>query len=113
MTNLIDDSMPAPAQPLPSPSPSQEFPIDARTLVTQYANFARLTGTPEELILDFGLNTQLSPNQHEPVKLTHRLVVDYFTAKRLLQVLRLAVEQHENVYGVVETDINKRLRHGP
>jgi len=69
-----------------------------------------LTGTPEELVLDFGLNTQMTPVPAEPVKLTHRLVMDYFTAKRLLGVLHMAVQQHEGVYGVLETDIQKRVR---
>jgi hypothetical protein len=76
-----------------------------------YSNFCRVTGTPEELVLDFGLNTQMSPVPGgEPVKLTHRLVMNYFTAKRLLGALHMAVQQHENAYGVLETDIQKRMR---
>ena len=70
-----------------------------------------MTGTPEELVLDFGLNTQMQPQPAgEPVKLTHRLVVNYFTAKRLLGALHMAVQQHENTYGVLEIDIQKRIR---
>jgi hypothetical protein len=41
------------------------------------------------------LNTSMTPVQNEPVKLTHRLVVNYFTAKRLLGALQMAVQQHE------------------
>jgi hypothetical protein len=77
---------------------------------TGYANFCRVTGTPEELVLDFGLNTTMQPVSNEPVKLTHRLVVNFFTAKRLLMALSMAVQQHEQVYGVLETDITKRAR---
>jgi hypothetical protein len=75
-----------------------------------YANFARLTGTPEELVLDFGLNTRMSPHMHEPIKPSHRLVLDYYTAKRLLGALHWAVPQHESGFGVLETDIQKRLQ---
>jgi hypothetical protein len=89
-----------------------QFSVDTSAMSAAYANFCRVTGTPEELVLDFGLNTQMSPVPTEPVKLTHRLVMNYFTAKRLLGALHMAVQQHENAYGVLETDIQKRMRPG-
>jgi Protein of unknown function (DUF3467) len=89
-----------------------QFAVDTTHLSAAYANFCRVTGTPEELVLDFGLNTQMTPAPAEPVKLTHRLVMNYFTAKRLLGALHMAVQQHEGVYGVLETDIQKRVRAG-
>jgi hypothetical protein len=98
------------AQPQPQPVP--QFSVDTSALSAAYANFCRVTGTPEELVLDFGLNTQMTPVPSEPVKLTHRLVMNYFTAKRLLGALHMAVQQHENMYGVLETDIQKRVRVG-
>jgi hypothetical protein len=107
---MADEST-TPAAP-PQPQQPREFPVDSTGLSTAYANFARVTGTPEELVLDFGLNTQMNPNPTEPVRLTHRLVLNYFTAKRLLGALHMAVQQHENVYGVLETDIQKRIRAG-
>ena len=87
-----------------------QFSVDTTTLSSAYANFCRVTGTPEELVLDFGLNTQMTPVPSEAVKLNHRLVMNYYTAKRLLGALHMAVQQHENVYGVLETDIHKRMR---
>ncbi len=114
MANPLTDSLFAPPPPQEPPQPQQfqggEFSVDSSTLSTVYANFARLTGTPEELVLDFGLNTQVSPNPHEPIKLSHRLVLDYHTAKRLLGALHWAVRQHESVYGVLEIDVQKRMR---
>ena len=89
------------------------FAVDSSALSTVYANFCRVTGTPEELVLDFGLNTQMTPVASEPIKLTHRLVMNFFTAKRLLCALHMAVQQHENSYGILETDIQKRLRTSP
>ena len=104
----------APQQQPPAAAPGlpREFPVDTTQLSTVYANFARVTGTPEELVLDFGLNTQLQPQQTEPIRLTHRLVINWFSAKRLLGALHMAVQQHENVYGVLETDVQKRIRPG-
>ncbi len=87
-----------------------EYPTDTSHLSATYANFARVTFMPEELILDFGLNTQLAPNPSEPVRLTHRIVVNYFTAKRLFQLLGATIQQYEQTYGVLEIDVNKRVR---
>jgi hypothetical protein len=100
----------APEAPAAPAQAAGQFSVDSTALSTAYANFCRVTGTPEELVLDFGLNTQMTPQPTEPVKLTHRLVVNYFTAKRLLGALHMAVQQHEGVYGVLETDIQKRVR---
>jgi hypothetical protein len=108
-----------PMAPLQQGPPGQQgqqgpqFTVDTSTLSTVYANFCRVTGTPEELVLDFGLNTQMTPVPSEPIKLTHRLVMNFFTAKRLLFALHQAVQQHENVYGILETDIQKRVRSQP
>jgi hypothetical protein len=104
------------APPIPAPEAQPgvppQFSVDTSHLASAYANFCRVTGTPEELVLDFGLNTQMTPNPAEAVKLIHRVVMNYFTAKRLLGALHMAVQQHENAYGVLETDIQKRMRPG-
>jgi hypothetical protein len=103
-----------PAAPPPqaaAPAPKQ-FPVETSGMATTYVNFARVTGTPEELMLDLGLNTQTTPNPAEPVKITNRLVMNYYTVKRLLGALEMALQQHEQAYGVIETDIQKRARPG-
>jgi hypothetical protein len=105
------EGLAAPAAP--AGPPAGQFAVDTSALSTVYANFCRVTSTPEELVLDFGLNTQMTPVPTEPVKLTHRLVLNFYTAKRLLGALHLAVQAHENQYGILETDIQKRLRINP
>jgi Protein of unknown function (DUF3467) len=95
------------------PTPPGQFSVDSSHLMTAYANFCRVIGTPEELVLDFGLNTQMTPQPTESVKLTQRLVVNFYTAKRLLQAFQLAVQQHEGAYGVLEVDVQKRIRTTP
>src|ERR1700747_3890052 len=102
--------MGAPETPAAPPQAAGTFSVDSSMLSTAYANFCRVTGTPEELVLDFGLNTQMSPTPTEAIKLTHRLVINFFTAKRLLGALHMAVQQHESVYGVLEVDVQKRIR---
>jgi len=90
-----------------------QIPVDMSNLEAIYANFFRVTGTPEELVLDFGLNTQqMTPTGPEPVKVSHRLVLSFYTAKRLLGALQWAVNRYENNFGVLETDFQKRVRGG-
>ncbi len=93
-----------------APPVQREFPVDTSKLSTVYANFVRATWTPEELVLDFGLNTTVAPNPKDPVALTHRLVLNFYTAKRLMGLMGMAIQQHERVYGVLETDVGKRAR---
>ncbi|MCO6044131.1 DUF3467 domain-containing protein [Aeoliella sp. ICT_H6.2] len=78
-----------------------------------YANFCRVTGTPEELILDFGLNSQPYGTPTEPIEVKQRLVVNYFTAKRMLQALAMSIQRHEQAFGVLETDVQKRVTAKP
>lgn len=75
-----------------------------------YANFCRVTGSPEELIVDFGLNPQPIGVPKDPIKVSQRIVLNFYTAKRLLAALQMSVARHEAVFGVLETDINKRVR---
>src|SRR5438045_43951 len=91
-----------------------QIPVDASNLAAAYANFFRVTGTPEELVLDFGLNTQqMTPAGPEAVKLSHRLVLSFYTAKRLLGALQWAVNRYETNFGVLETDFQRRMRTQP
>jgi hypothetical protein len=78
--------------------------------IATYANFCRVTGSPEELIVDFGLNPQPIGIPKDPIQVKQRIIVNFFTAKRLLAALQMSVARHESVFGVLETDINKRVR---
>lgn len=89
--------------------PQMAAPIEPDSLEPLYANFARVTGSPEELVLDFGLNPQPFGAQTAPVKITQRLVLNFYTAKRLWGALGMALQRHEQAFGVLETDVNKRV----
>ena len=92
------------------PQQGQQVQVDDHNVHAVYANFCRVTGSPEELIVDFGLNPQPVGVPKEPIKVTQRVVVNYYTAKRLLLALNMSVQRHESIFGVLETDIQKRLR---
>lgn len=97
-----------PAQP--AQRSSEQIAVDAGQAVSGYANFCRFTGTPEELIIDFGLNAQPSGPATHSVQVTQRVVMGYYTAKRLLHALHVTVQRHEAVFGTLETDVQKRVR---
>ena len=107
---MADEARPTTAEGhghLPAQSP---FPVDNSEMSTVYTNFCRVSVTPEEMILDFGLNTQLTPTPTEPVRLTHRVVMNFFTAKRLMNALLNVVNQYESTYGPLELDFQRRFR---
>ena len=83
--------------------------VDDSRAVTSYANFCRVTGTPEEMIIDLGLNKQPTGASVEPIRIDQRLIVNYYTAKRMLAALNMAVLRHEAAFGVLETNVQKRV----
>jgi hypothetical protein len=99
------------AQPAQPQAP--QFTVDASGLLSTYTNWYRVTGTPEELVIDFGLNPQMGQVPTEAIKLNTRLVMNFYTAKRLLNALQFAVQRHESFFGVVEVDVQKRVRGFP
>jgi len=105
----------APASPQQTSDPQVqqqrvEVQVNDSDALTSYANFCRVTGTPEELIIDFGLNSQAPGAPSQPIVITQRIVSNLLTAKRLLQVLQLTIQRHEAAFGVLETDVQKRVR---
>ena len=89
-----------------------QIQVNESRAITSYANFCRVTGTPEEIILDLGLNSQPFGIPQNPVKVTQRLILNYYTAKRLMAALSMTLQRHEQTFGVLETDVQKRVRPG-
>jgi hypothetical protein len=101
------------AQNAPQPAPQRvQVEIDDSKALALYANFCRVTGTPEELIIDFGLNPQPFGVPTHPIAVTQRIITNFYTAKRMLHALQLTIQRHEATFGVLETDVQKRVRAG-
>ena len=83
--------------------------VDESKTISSYANFCRVTGSPEELIVDFGMNSQPMGQNEKPVDISQRIVLNFYTAKRLLHALHVSVQRHEEIFGKIETDIQKRV----
>lgn len=99
-----------PKAPAAAPAAAPRIEIDDSSALASYANFCRVSSTPEELILDLGLNAQpLNPNG-EKVSISQRVILNHYTAKRLLSALSVALQRHEQAFGVLETDVRKRVQ---
>ena len=93
----------------PAEGQRQQVQVDTSKTHAAYANFCRVTGTPEELIIDFGLNTQPMGVPSEPIEITERIVMNYYTAKRMMAALQMSLQRHEQAFGILETDVQKRV----
>ncbi|MCK4277362.1 MAG: DUF3467 domain-containing protein [Phycisphaerae bacterium] len=90
--------------------------IDERNMTTSYANAFRANGTAEEVMLDFGLNILIPPSGEEQTqpeiifKVNERVVLNYYSAKRLAITLSQLIRRHEEQFGELELDVAKRRK---
>lgn len=88
--------------------------IDAANLRTSYANVCRIAQTPNEVIVDFGLNPNFfGAILDEPLKLDTRVILSHDAAKRLCLHLTATIQNFESRYGTIELDVTKRLKNAP
>jgi hypothetical protein len=106
----VEGAVAPPVAQQPAAPAQQQVQLDDSMVDSCYANFCRVTGTPEELIIDFGLNTQPVGVPEKPIKVSQRIILNHFTAKRLLAALSMSVQRHEAAFGVLETDVRKRVQ---
>jgi hypothetical protein len=97
-----------PAAGPPGVQQQTEVVVDDSGTVPSYSNFCRVTATPEEVILDFGLNPQPFATGRQDVKANQRLVMNFYTAKRLLTALGMTIQRHEQTFGAIELDVRRR-----
>lgn len=110
MSDEIDPSSGAVVPVSPQPQ-AMRLEVSTTGMTTTYSNFFRVAGTFEELLLDFGFHSGLVVgNSTEPAKITQRVIMNFPTAKRLLGALQAALQRHEQTFGPVETDPQKRAR---
>ena len=103
----------APAAAPAEAQAQQTLIVDDSNVTAGYANFCRVSSTPEELILDLGLNPNPYATGEVKVPVTQRIIMNHFTAKRLLSALSMALQRHEQAFGVLETDVRRRVRRQP
>ena len=94
--------------------------IDESDMHTLYANAFRSHSTAEEVILDFGMNLLTSPPQQpeggeaQPGEMrftvNERIVLNYYTAKRLAMMLSQTVRAHEQRFGELKLNVEDRVQ---
>ncbi len=94
-------------------SQATEVVVDDSSTLPSYSNFCRVTATPEEVILDFGLNPQPFATGRQEVKANQRIVMNFYTAKRLLTALSMTIQRHEGTFGAIELDVRRRATSPP
>lgn len=99
-----------PASPEAGAQQTQEVVVNDNDAVAGYANFCRVSSTPEELILDLGLNPTPYATGKVDVHVNQRIILNHYTAKRLWSALSMALQRHEQAFGVLETDVRKRVK---
>ena len=90
-----------------------EIVLNDSEVRTAYSNFARVTATPEEVILDFALNPNPFAQGRHEVKVTERVVLNFFTAKRLCRAMVATLQRIEASFGNIELDVQRRLQGTP
>lgn len=89
---------------------TQTITVDDSSAAASYSNFCRVSSTPEELILDLGLNPQPYGTGNTTIHVKQRVILNHYTAKRLLGALSAALQRHEQAFGVLEVDVRKRVK---
>ena len=101
-----------------TPRPEQQAPAAQQTEIVliekdahaAYSNFARVTSTAEEVIIDFCLNPNPFATGRQEINVSQRLIMNFFTAKRLFSALGMTLQRHESTFGPIELDINRRAQ---
>lgn len=104
------------ANPNPSPNASANPnpQVNTDNLRSSYANVCRIAQTPNEVLIDFGINPNFFGNiLDEPLRLDSRIIMSHDAAKRLCLHLMNAIQNYEAKYGVIELDVAKRLKDAP
>ena len=90
--------------------------VDQRDLRTSYANGFRTQFTAEEVIIDFGMNlvdqsTRSDENEVNCIfRVNDRVIMNYYSAKRLALSLGQQVRRYEEQFGPLELNVVKRRK---
>ena len=92
--------------------------IDERNVQTSYVSGFRPVMTAEEVMLDFGLNLiRPTGNKDNPVEVVfqanNRLIMSYYSAKRLAIAVSQIVRRYEQQFGQIELNAAKRRTDQP
>jgi hypothetical protein len=110
----VADNMPQAGNPQVEGQAAQpEVILNDKNAHAAYSNFARVTATPEEVIVDFALNPNPFMAGKQEVTVNQRLIMNFYTAKRLCSALAMTLQRHEGTFGNIELDVRRRAHIPP
>jgi len=90
--------------------------MDEREMSTNYANAFRTNATAEEVMLDFGVNLpNPAASREKPeilFRITNRIVLNYYSAKRMAITLSQIIRRYEEQFGELELNVADRRKPG-
>jgi hypothetical protein len=99
--------------PRPQEQPQQaEIILNEKGAYAAYSNFARVTATAEEVIIDFCLNPNPFQTGRQEINVSQRLIMNFYTAKRLFSALGMTLQRYEGTFGTIELDSRRRAQQG-
>jgi hypothetical protein len=110
----LADYPPKSATNVESPPANQpEVVLNEQHANSAYSNFARVTATAEEVIIDFCLNPNPFHTGRQEINVSQRLIMNFYTAKRLYAALSMTLQRHETTFGAIELDVRRRATGTP
>src|SRR5215475_9949817 len=103
---------PRPAEQQAPAQQQAEIVLNETGAHAAYSNFARVTSTAEEVIIDFCLNPNPFATGRQEIQVSQRLIMNFYTAKRLFSALGMTLQRHEQTFGPIELDIRRRAQAG-
>src|SRR5262249_49727950 len=102
------------------PKPEQQQPAAAQAEIVliethahaAYSNFARVTSTAEEVIIDFCLNPNPFATGRQEIQVSQRLIMNFYTAKRLFSAMGMTLQRHEQTCAPRELALRGRAETG-
>ena len=107
-----------PQKPAAQTEQQQQAQMQAEIILNEkdahvaYSNFARVTSTAEEVIIDFCLNPNPFQTGRQEITVSQRLIMNFYTAKRLFSAMGMTLQRHEQTFGAIELDIRRRAQQG-
>jgi hypothetical protein len=108
----VTQETPKPEQQQPPANQQAEIVLVETHANSAYSNFARVTSTAEEVIIDFCLNPNPFATGRQEIQVSQRLIMNFYTAKRLFSALGMTLQRHEQTFGPIELDIRRRAQTG-
>jgi len=93
-----------------TPDPKVQLRVDESQVHTAYSSTTRLSGTAEEITIDFAQGIRPAGNNQAVLKIDTRVILSPWAAKRLALALGQTVQRYEQAYGILEVDPRKRAQ---